>query len=217
MRHCDQLILLTPMARNYFDESMVNRQLLLWAIATRRQLERWEPLVAARLRAGYGGPPFPDELIWEAEIEHHFLLIAARNLIHAIDLPGADIAIEEPIRLELVEGRDLNEHWRENLPVFLVSPRREEPRYPSGQRFAKRNPERSPYWWLGWNSTDGPTVLPNVPARAVHELIDRVEAAVIARDSGLKRLVPLRQPSPWLGEDAGQDRWWPRPPDRGTP
>lgn len=203
------------MASDYFDESMANRQLLLWAIATRRQLERWEPLVAANLRAGSGGPPFPDELIWEAEIEHHFLLIAARNLIHAIDLPGAEIAIEQTIRWELIEGRDLNEHWRQNLPVFLVRPRREEPPRQSGKRFAKRNPERSPYWWLGWNSTDGPEALPNVPAHAIHELIDRVEATVIARDSGLKRFIRVRQRSPWLGEDAGKDRWWPRAPDSG--
>jgi hypothetical protein len=197
----------------YYDESMVNRQLLLWAIATRRQLERWEPLLAARLTTENNGPSFRDELIWQAEIERHLLLIAARNLIHAIDMAGGEIAIEQTIRYELIEGRDLNEHWRENLPIFRVTPRREEPRFPSGKRFAKRNPERSPYSWLEWNSKDGPKVLPNVPARAIHELIDRVEATVIESDSELKRFIPIRQPSPWLGEEAGGDRWWPRPPD----
>ena len=40
----------------YFDERMVNRERLLWAIATRRQLERWEPYVAAAvLRMESGG------------------------------------------------------------------------------------------------------------------------------------------------------------------
>ena len=32
---------------SYFSDLMVNRQRLLWTLATRRQLERWEPLVAA--------------------------------------------------------------------------------------------------------------------------------------------------------------------------
>lgn len=35
-----------PLADEYFDQTMLNRQRLLWAVATRRQLERWEPLVA---------------------------------------------------------------------------------------------------------------------------------------------------------------------------
>jgi hypothetical protein len=197
------------MVGDYFDERMVNRQLLLWAIATRRQLERWEWLVAANIRAQFGGEPFGGELIWQAAIEHHFLLIAARNLIQAIDLPGAQIAIDQTIRSELIEGRDLHEHWSQNLPVFSVTPRREEPQWPSGKRFANRNPERSPYWWLGWDNIDGPKVLPNGPAHAIHELVDRIEATAIARDSELKRFVPVRQQSPWLGESGGKDRWWP--------
>ena len=36
----------SPLADEYFDQTMLNRQRLLWAVATRRQLERWEPLVA---------------------------------------------------------------------------------------------------------------------------------------------------------------------------
>lgn len=205
------------MGDDYFNERTVNRQLLMWAIACRRQLDRWEPFVAAFVRSQLNGPPFGDALIWEAQIEHHFLLIAARNLIRAIDMTDGAIPIEPTIRAELIEGRDLIEHWSENLPVFLVRPRSREPRYPSGKSFAERNPEATPYWWLGWSSADGPQVLPNVSAHALHELVDRVEEAVLARDPGFRRFMSVRQASPWLGEEAGRDRWWPRPKDAETP
>jgi hypothetical protein len=184
---------------------------LRWALATRLQLERWEPLVAANLNAELGvGPPFPDALIWRAATEHHFLLIAAHHLVRAIDHASTGIRIDRTIHDELIEGRDLHEHWRENVPVFMVKPRQREPRHKSGKAFAKRNPDRGPYWWLGWNGTDGPMILPNVPAHAVHALVDQVEALVIGRDSGLQRFVPAREPSPWMGESSGEDRWWPR-------
>jgi hypothetical protein len=92
----------------------------------------------------------------------------------------------------------------------MVTPRSEEPPHKSGKSFAARNPKRGPYWWLGWNGHDGPMILPNVPAHAVHELIDRVEAGVVARDSELARFIPTREPSPWLGAEYGEDRWWPK-------
>jgi hypothetical protein len=116
------------------------------------------------------------------------------------------------MRGELIGGRDLLEHWVDNLPVFRVTPRTEQPKFRSGKVFAELNPDRDPYGWFGWTSTDGPMILPNVPAQAVHELVDRVEATVMARDSGLRRFIPAREPSPWLGEDSGDDRWWPREP-----
>jgi len=135
------------MTEDYFDDLMVNRQRLLWAVATRRQLERWEPLVAASVRAGYARHPFPDADIWSAEIEHHFTLIAARNLLRALDLPPAtSVPVDPTLRAELTEGRDLHEHWVENLPVFNVTPRAAQPPRRSGKEFAARNPDR------GWSA-----------------------------------------------------------------
>jgi hypothetical protein len=115
--------------------------------------------------------------------------VAARNLIHAIDLSAGTVEIDATIRSELIECRDLNEHWRDNLPVFLVTPRQAEPPYPSGKRFAERNPGRDPYWWLSWTNHDGPKVLPNVPASAVHDLVNRVVTAVLAKDPALARFI----------------------------
>src|SRR5215216_602583 len=121
---------------------MVNRQRLLWGIATRRQLERWEPLVASNLRAHLAGRPPAGADIWSAEIEHHLALVAARNLIQALELaPAASVSVDPTLRDELIEGRDLHEHWPDNMPVFNVTPRPAEPPYPSGKRFAARNPK----------------------------------------------------------------------------
>jgi hypothetical protein len=110
-------------ADDYFDETMVNRQRLLWAVATRRQLERWEPLVASVVRPD---PLVPECVtVWSAEMEHHFALIAARNLIRAMELPPPmAVQVDDTLRAELIEGRDLHEHWVENMPIFNLTPRR---------------------------------------------------------------------------------------------
>jgi hypothetical protein len=196
---------------DYFGDGIVNRQRLLFAIATRRQLERWEPLVAASVRRGLAKQKREGADIWSAEIEHHFLLIAARNLFRALDLPPAtNVSIDPVLRAEMIEGRDLHEHWIENLPVFNVKPRRVQPPRPSGKAFAARNPDRGPYWWLGWNSTKGAMILPNVSAPALHELLDAVEAEVLAESPTLGRFVPPRAPSPWLHVEG---EWWPKADD----
>ena len=125
----------------YFDERMANRQRLLWAVATRRQLERWEPLVAASVRAHLRrGPAFEDAAIWHAAIEHHFVLVAARHLVEALELdPPTSVTLDPTIRDELVDGRTLLEHWVEGMPVFNMRPRTTVPR--RSQRFADRNPK----------------------------------------------------------------------------
>lgn len=66
--------------------------------------------------------------MWAAAIEHHFALVAARHLFHALDLPPpATIPVDPTLRAELIECRDLHEHWRENLPIFMVTPRLDVP------------------------------------------------------------------------------------------
>jgi hypothetical protein len=195
---------------DYFDDRMVNRQRLIWTIATRRQLERWEPLVAESVRRHFANRQLDGVDIWTAATEHHFALVAARNLFRALDLPPANISVDPMVRDELIEGRDLHEHWPDNLPVFNVTPRQVQPPYPSGQRFAARNPKSGPYWWLGWGNKTGARLLPNVSAPALHELLDAVEADVLSQDAALARFVPPRAPSPWIYE---KGEWWPKPDD----
>lgn len=163
---------------------MVDRQRLLWSIATRRQLDRWEPLVAAAVREGFArrSPPEPD--IWRAETEHHLLLVAARNLLRVL------------------------EHWDQYTQVFNVKPRQVEPPGPSGKRFAKWNPRDTPYDPEAWSNTNGALVTANVSAGALHELLDAVDAEALASRPEFERFLTERPESPWLRE---RDEWWPKP------
>ncbi len=196
------------MADDYFDDAMVNRQRLLWAIATRRQLERWEPIVAAINRELLAERKPARADVWSAEIEHHLALVAARNLLRALALdPASSVPVDPTMRTELLDGRNLHEHWDEYLPVFNVKPPVRTPAADtSGERFAKRNPGRSPYGWFRWSNQKGAQLVPNVPAPALHELLDAVEADVLGRNPTLSDFVPERAPSPWIRDDG---EWWP--------
>lgn len=186
------------MAQDYFSPAMQDRTLMIWSIACRRQLERWEPLVAEYLRLTLANESPSGRLVWDANIEHHLLLVACHNLVKAIDKFDADIPIDPVVKAELTQVRDLLEHWHENMPIFNVKPRQSEPKYPSGKAFTERNPGRSPYWWLYWDSKENQTgVTINVSARAVYELVEKVQRYVFERDPGLIRFVPEE----WLPED----------------
>ncbi|MBA3427581.1 MAG: hypothetical protein H0U07_03285 [Actinobacteria bacterium] len=191
----------------YFNESGINRERLVWTVATRRQLERWELLVAAAVREAWADRQLSGADVWSAQIEHHFTLVAARHLLHALDLdPATSVSVNPILRAELIEGRDLHEHWPENMPVFNVRPRVAEPQYRSGKDFAARNPDTGPYDWLEWSNQTGAQLLPHVSAPALHELLDAVEAEVLGRDATLSKYVPPRVASPWLHKNG---EWWP--------
>jgi hypothetical protein len=193
---------------DYFGDLMVNRQRLVWAVATRRQLERWERIVARIVLGGFAGDK-PEGLdVWSAEIERHFALVAGRNLLRALELdPPSTVAVEPTLRDELREGRDLQEHWPDNMPIFNAWPRPAAPPRPSGKSFAACNPERTPYGQFDWTNKTGARLLPNVSSPALHQLLDEVEAEVLADDAALAEYVPPRAPSPWLHENG---EWWPK-------
>lgn len=108
---------------------MPERQALLWAVAVRRQLDRWEPLAALHLGGSLKPPSFraiTSEEMWRGEIEHHFHLIAAGKLLQAIPLLSEPPAIDPTVRAELKEVRDLLEHWTDDMPLFNVTPQKEQ-------------------------------------------------------------------------------------------
>jgi hypothetical protein len=94
-----------PSMGEYFDPATVVRAALEWAIATRVQLARWEPLVADRLREESYKIAFPAGGYWQAHCEWHFCLIAARNLIRALDLLDPPLTIDQVLRQEITGGR----------------------------------------------------------------------------------------------------------------
>jgi hypothetical protein len=124
--------------------------------------------------------------------------------------PASSVPIDPTLRSELKEGRDLQEHWPENMPTINVTPRTAEPSHRPGKDFAARNPRSGPYWWLGWSTKTGALLLPHVSAPALHELLDAVEADVLAKGDALSEYVPPRASSPWLRENG---EWWPKPDD----
>jgi hypothetical protein len=134
-----------------------------------------------------------------AEVEHHFALIAAHHLLEALELdPAAGIEVDATLRAELTEGRHLHEHWRENMPVFNVKPRPAQPGHRSGRSFAERNPDRSPYWWLGFSHKTGAMLLPNVSAPKVHRLLrpGRVRDRQGQRRAGCERRLGREREAP---------------------
>lgn len=201
----------------YFDPLMARRQALFWVVATRRQLDRWEPLVAEFIRHLFSKEKPPGQLVWEAEAERHLALVAARNLVRAVNsLPSPAATLSPDLATALTNVRDLAEHWDENMPVFNVRTwrgreRLTEPRFPSGKKFAAAHPEESPYSQSDWNGKDGPLLAPELPAAMLRHALDDVQRQVLEADPDLARFVPEAVPTPWLGEEAGEDRWWPRP------
>jgi hypothetical protein len=132
------------MASQYFGRLIVDRQLLFWTVTTRRQLERWEVCVAELVRLGLHSKPEPGQLVWQGEAEHHFMFLAARNLVRAAEV-AAESLIETSFAETLKDVRDLLEHWDENMPIFNGNSKEVPPR-PSGKRFSTRNPTATPYW-----------------------------------------------------------------------
>jgi hypothetical protein len=84
---------------------MVDRQRLLWAVATRRQLERWEAVLAPCVRGAMVDREPAGVDVWSAAIEHHFALVAARHLLRALELPPAlGLSVDPTLSAELIGG-----------------------------------------------------------------------------------------------------------------
>ena len=192
---------------------MVNRQRLLWAIATRKQLERWEPLVASFWRAD-PATAHPDEAdIWSAEIEHHFALVAVGNLFQALDFaPAASVSVDQILRAELIQRpRPPRTLAREHAGIQRITAHGTAAS-PLGKGVRRSQSRARAILVAPIGSQEGRFApAPHVPASALHRLLDAVEAEVLTNDDSLRRFVPRRAPSPWLHENG---KWWPKPAAR---
>lgn len=185
----------------YFDSRAVRRQLLLWCVATRGPLEQWEHLVARSVALrlfNKDARRLEGAAIWQMEISRHFALVAARNLLRALDLNGSPLAADSDVGDEVEDLRNLVEHWDENMPVFNVRPREEEPPRRAGKRFTERHPNRSPYDFWSWKGRGGAMLSPTLSSLDLHGFLDQVEQAVLDQSPDMARFVPERQPSPWV-------------------
>jgi hypothetical protein len=194
----------------YLDQREFRNTALRWAVATRTQLDRWEPLVAWYLRENmYGDDPHTGLLVWRARNEHHLALVAAAHLVKTVGhLAPPFQGLRQVVRDEITESRDLLEHWQENQPILNARPREAEPPKPSGKRYVTRNPKQSPYWSTAWDSKHGAMLSPHVPASEVRSLAQRVEAYAVQQDPALEQYVPEQVPLTLWVYDRG---WWPLP------
>jgi hypothetical protein len=194
------------------DDVLIHREVLIWVIGARRQLDRWEPLVARHTALSMLKREVPGRLAWDLDIEHHLAIVACGQLRSALD--AADGKIEPmPAALagELTMLRNLHEHRDENRARFaniwkpILSHR-------TAKQFAAAHPLRSPFGFWTWESARGPMLGPDLPSSEVRDELDRIERDVLARDPSLAEYLPQERPrSPWLGEEPDpQWRWFPR-------
>lgn len=204
------------MVNQHFNDVEIDNEVFTWALATRLQMDRWEALLAPEVWTQMYQPetksPARSMRIRQARIEHHFCLTAAGHLLKALKMRQSQITIDPVVAAELKEGRDLHEHWDENVPIFNTTPRPSQPKFPSGKSYAARNPDESPYFWLRWDSEVGPKVMPHVPGAAVHDLVDRTLTAIVAKHPEMADKVLPRPESPWRDDPENVERWWPRSP-----
>jgi hypothetical protein len=202
---------LVAVKNGYFDGAGGMRQVLLWTVATRQALERWEASVATAIRLeAYEKRKPPGRLFWAAEIDRYWTFVAARTVLRALGLIDLQIEVDPELEKAVIQHRDLLEHWDENMPVFNISPRQTTPPRKSGKEYASDNPDSSPYGQIRWNGSEGPILGFRVPAEKLHRLLDAVQEEVQARSPSLAEYIPSRAPSPWLGKEAGRDRWFPK-------
>ena len=154
----------------------VLRELLLWSVACRRQLDRWEACVAEITRLGFANEELPGPLVWETSTERHLIFVSARNMIRALDLSDADL-VDPHLKDTLRVVRDLHEHWDDYLPIFNRSPRGDIPSngYAAGNWFAENIAEESPFSIWAWNSRVGPKLLQPMPASDLRDALDAVD------------------------------------------
>lgn len=198
------------------DDTMQDRQLMLWVRATRHQLRRWETALAVVLAKdlNHTGTAEGHE-IWDVQIHRHLALVAANNVARAIDnATGRYSAMPGDMARELRNQRDLQEHWDEQWPAFYNA-RSPGPLKRGGAVFAERHPDHSPFDFLGWNSNTGPRLGPGLLLAEIWAHLDLLEAEVLAHSPGLSKYVTELSPSPWAGERATAPsyRWWPMPSD----
>lgn len=207
---------MTPSNDSYFSDTLAGfREPLLSAVAVRIQLGRWEPLVAKHAlasldRSNNTPPPEPMtitiEEMWRMQVEHRSLLIAARSLVHGMEMLDPPLPIDSDVRADIIDVRDLLEHWVENMPIFNTTPTPRTPAYRSGKAFLARHPRSSPYTWSRWDTQSGPLLTPDVNGETLRELADATTQAVLAAHPEMADGVPE---VPYTGWQFFKGSWWP--------
>lgn len=180
---------------------------LRWCLATRRELDRWEELLAQFGMLLQKNEKPPGALAWELRMEHHFALVAADNLRRALNRVNHTGFLKD-LHHDLELLRHLHEHWDQQEDVF-ANAADPGPLNKTASAFHDRHPGRSPYGFFNFNSKTGPMLGPAVLAWELRLALDRIEEKAIKSSPGLARFLTPRPPSPWVCDE--YDNWWPNP------
>jgi hypothetical protein len=197
-------------AHPYFDGLSGARQVVWWSVATRLPLEELEASVAADVARSFapGAPEADGHAIWHEQRCHCAALFGARNILRAVALLDPPLRVEEALASEIKSGRDLWEHWDQNMPIFNTRGSQEVPPRTSGKRFKKRHPGHSPYG-SAWTSREGVLLTPALSAHDIHALLDQAETCAVTVHPPLVDYIPARAPSPWI-DNPDVEGYWPR-------
>lgn len=184
----------------YWEPLAIRRETLFWVVATRIQLRRWEVAHAPIVRAAVIEDREPDgAAIWEAQRERHLTFVAARNLVRALNLDGQEVELDKTLNV-MHWGRDLLEHWDENMPIFNQRPRPRDPKFATGRNYAERYEDHSPFSFGAWRGDEGPLLTPDLSVAELHSILDEVEAQILTAAPHMRQYLKEPPPSPWTEE-----------------
>jgi hypothetical protein len=191
---------------------------LRWCLATRRQLDRWEELLAQMMLISVRNEKPPGALVWEVRMEHHFALVAADNLRRALNRVQQTGFLKD-LHQDIELLRHLHEHWDAQEDVFANAANPGPVLNKTAAAFHERHPGRSPYGFFNFKGKTGPQLGPAVNAWELRSALDRIEERAIEVSPDLAPFLTPRPPSPWVCDD--YDNWWPNPagptPNPATP
>ena len=143
-------------------------------------------------------------------IEQHLTLVAANNLLRAVVYAdGRFTDIDQDLRVEIRNQRDLQEHWDEQMAAFYT-PASPGPLHRGGAIYAGRHPGGSPFVAVPtWSSMTGPELGDGLPVSRIHSYLDLLEAEVLASAPTLRPYVEQQALSPWVTDERTGEAWLP--------
>jgi hypothetical protein len=191
------------------DDTMQNRQVLLWSRGTRLQARRFEIAIARNVKQA-DARVVPGYDVWDAQIHKHLTLVAANNLLRA--LKNADDrfpTMAADMATDVRNQRDIHEHWDEQWPAFR-NVDKPGPLTRGGITFAERHPGKRPFSFINWSGREGVRLGQGILVTDLYSYLDELDAAVLQASPRLSRFIGPIEPSPWVEGDDPSWRFWPK-------
>ena len=126
-------------------EEQIRAEILHWVWSTQTQIYRYDENLGKEMDSGEAEKLDRMRMCSLTSYDEHLILVAARNLIRAIDMLDEDdstITIEQSLRDDLKELRDIYEHW--DITKNCLNQKDYE-KSRSAKKFMNRNPSGRPF------------------------------------------------------------------------